>query len=210
MLGGLCLYNSTLGRAESAMLLLALPLVLWILIKYKTRRPHSEEIHLVEEITELSTRAAVLGFLTGLAIMLASSHLLVVGAKIVAIELGMSELLIGLTIVAVGTSLPELATSVVGALRGHHEIAIGNVFGSNIFNLLMVMPAAGLISPLELEAEVFSRDFLAVSVMTLVLVWVMSYKHLREKSATVYLSRFFGGILLITYIIYFISLLPIS
>lgn len=206
MLGGLCLYNAELGRAESAMLLLMLPVILWILIKYKRRRPRSEEIKLVDEITELSTREAILGFIVGLIVMIASSHMLVQGAKIVAIEFGMSELLIGLTIVAIGTSLPELATSVVGALRGHHEIAIGNVFGSNIFNLLMVMPAAGLISPIKLDQEVFTRDFLAVVLLTLALVGVISYLHLRGKAATVYLSRIFGGTLLTAYTIYLITL----
>src|SRR5690606_2179124 len=101
--------------------------------------------------------------------LLASSEALVWGATTTARELGISELVIGLTIVAIGTSLPELAASVMSALRGHHDIAIGNVFGSNLFNLMAVLPLAGIIQPLDLGAAVFYRDFLVLAGITLLL-----------------------------------------
>ena len=89
-------------------------------------------------------------------VLLASAEVTVWSAKTIAQSMGVSELVIGLTVVAIGTSLPELAASVVSAMRGHHDIAIGNVFGSNLFNLMLVMPAAGIISPMAMSPEVFN------------------------------------------------------
>ena len=88
---------------------------------------------------------------------LASAEVTVWSAKTIAQSMGISELVIGLTVVAIGTSSPELAASAVSALRGHHDIAIGNVFGSNLFNIMLVMTSAGAISPIALSPEVFSR-----------------------------------------------------
>lgn len=207
-LAGLCLYNASLDRIESIMMLLAIPLLLWVTVKYKKQHPDAEEIALVDEFSGMPTRTAVIGFLVGLTVMLAASSALVWGARVVALELGMSELMVGLTIVAVGTSLPELAASVASALRGHHDIAIGNVFGSNVFNLLMVMPVAGAIAPVHLDPAVFSRDYFAVCIFTLLLVGVISIKHWLTKKDTVYLTRQFGFVLLIAYIAYYIVLLP--
>ncbi|RLA47662.1 MAG: calcium/sodium antiporter [Gammaproteobacteria bacterium] len=210
ILTGLCLYNARLGRAESILMLLVLPLLLWATIKYKKAHPDQEEKEFTEEIIEVSTRAAIVGFLVGLITMLLASRVLVWGAKIVAFELGMSELVIGLTVLAIGTSLPELAASVAGALRGHHDIAIGNVFGSNMFNFLLVMPIAGVISPLQLEPMVFFRDYLAVCLFTIALVGTIAFKYRRNCIETAYLSRRFGLIMIATYFTYFIILVPTS
>lgn len=211
---GLCLYNGYLGRTESILMLLITPILLWVTIKYKKHHPDQEEKAFVEDIPEIPTSTAAVGFTIGLVAMLVASHGLVWGAKIIAFELGMSELLIGLTIVAIGTSLPELATSIAGTLRGHHDIAIGNVFGSNMFNLLLVMPVAGVIAPLQLESAVFFRDYVAVSVLTLILIGTIVFKHLRNNNhnhkQTVYVSRRFGIVLLSSYVLYFIILLPTS
>ena len=207
-LSRLVLYNAYLGRPESVFLLLLTPVLLWATIKYKKQHPDREEQEFVEEIPALSLGKASAGFLLGLGAMLLASHILVWGAKIIALELGMSELLIGLTIVAIGTSLPELAASIAGTLRGHHDIAIGNVFGSNIFNLLIVMPAAGVIQPLALDSAVFFRDFITLAVLTLLLVGTIWIKHRQNHKQEVYLSRRFGTVLLAIYIAYFIILLP--
>jgi cation:H+ antiporter len=210
LLAGLCLYNAYLGRMESILMFLITPVLLWVTIKYKKHHPDQEEKAFVEDIPSISVSAATAGFFIGLFTMLLASHALVWGAKIVALELGMSELIIGLTIVAIGTSLPELAASIAGTLRGHHDIAIGNVFGSNMFNLLMVMPAAGIITPLTLDPAVFFRDYIAVSVLTLMLIGTIIYKHRQNGKQSVYLSRRFGIVLLSSYILYFIILLPTS
>ena len=92
------------------------------------------------------------------------------GASSVATFLGISELVIGLTVIAIGTSLPELAASVTSAPKGHHDIALGNIIGSNLFNILLVMGIAGSIQPISLGEAIFYRDYLAMAFITLVMV----------------------------------------
>ena len=104
----------------------------------------------------------------GLAVLLGSSRLLVWGASGAAIELGVPEVVVGLTIVAIGTSLPEVAASVAGALKGHPEIAIGNVVGSNIFNMGGVFAVAGLMTTVSIDSVTLTRDFGVMLGMTLV------------------------------------------
>lgn len=107
----------------------------------------------------MSTGRAVMWFSLGLALLLFGSNMLVDGAVTVATHYGVSDLVIGLTIVAVGTSLPELAASVASALKGESDIALGNVIGSNMFNILGVMGVPALLRPGALEPAAMSRDF---------------------------------------------------
>ena len=110
----------------------------------------------------------------GLAVLLGSSRLLVWGASGAAIELGVPEVVVGLTIVAIGTSLPEVAASVAGALKGHPEIAIGNVVGSNIFNMGGVFAVAGLMTTVSIDSVTLSRDFglmLGMTLLVAILAW---------------------------------------
>ena len=212
---GYCLYDQSLGRTESLVMLALIPLLLWVTVKYKVQHPDAEELAEVEDIATTSNAAAATWFLIGLLVMLLSSKILVWGAITTAAEMGISELVIGLTVVAIGTSLPELAASVTSALRGHHDIAIGNVFGSNLFNFLAVMPIAGVISPLQLDSAVFYRDYLAVTALTLLLLGSIALHYFRQrkredKEATVHLSRKFGSIMLLLYVLYFVVLLPTS
>lgn len=206
---GICLFNGSLGRAESALLLLMIAPVLLAMIYYKKDHPDPEIIAEIEQVPELSNTAATLWFLLGLAVMLISARLLVDGAKTVALEFGISELVIGLTIVAIGTSLPELAASVASALKGHHDIAIGNIFGSNLFNLLAVMPIAGVIEPMNVGVTVFYRDYAAVVTLTVVLLLIIAYGLRRNRQHTV-LSRRIGCLLLGLYVLYYSILLPTS
>jgi len=212
---GYCLYDQSLGRTESLVMLALIPLLLWVTVKYKVQHPDAEELAEVEDIATTSNAAAATWFVIGLLLMLLSSKILVWGAITTAAEMGVSELLIGLTVVAIGTSLPELAASVTSALRGHHDIAIGNVFGSNLFNFLAVMPIAGVISPLQLDSAVFYRDHLAVTALTLLLLGAITLHYFRQrkredKAATIHLSRKFGGVMLLLYVLYFVVLLPTS
>lgn len=207
---GYCLYDQNLGRQESLALLALVPLLLWITIKYKAKHPDEEEITEIEDIAKTSTAAATTWFIIGLVIMLLSSKILVWGAQITASQMGISELVIGLTVVAIGTSLPELAASVTSALRGHHDIAIGNIFGSNLFNFLAVMPIAGVIAPLQLDAAVFYRDYLAVSALTLLLVGSIAWRYFQNREQVIHLSRKFGAVLLTLYALYFVVLFPTS
>jgi len=109
----------------------------------------------------------------GLALLIAGGHLLVEGAVGLARDFGMSERLIGLTIVAVGTSLPELATSVIAALRGHSDIAVGNVIGSNIFNVLLILGASSLAGPVAATPSAIALDLIVLGAMTVVAALVI-------------------------------------
>jgi len=218
VLVGYCLYDQTLGRTESMVMLAIIPLLLWVTVKYKVQHPDPEEEAEVAEVESMATSsnaAAAMWFILGLLVMLLSSKILVWGAVTTATEMGVSELIIGLTVVAIGTSLPELSASVTSALRGHHDIAIGNIFGSNLFNFLAVMPIAGVISPLQLDSAVFYRDYLSVTALTLLLLGSIAVHYFRQrkhedKAATVHLSRKFGSVMLLLYVLYFVVLLPTS
>jgi cation:H+ antiporter len=146
--------NGVIGRIEGALLLLgAMGYTAFLVIQ---SRRESREIQAEYEAEfgsggdgEARSRALVNALLIGggLALLVVGSRLLVTGAVTVAELLGVSQLVIGLTVVAIGTSLPEVATSVIATLRGERDIAVGNVVGSNIFNILLVLGAAGIVAP---------------------------------------------------------------
>jgi cation:H+ antiporter len=148
---------------------------------------------------EMSLKAGIIWLIIGLVLLIASSRLLVWGAVGVAHEFGVSDLIIGLTIVALGTSLPELAASVIAARKGEHDIAIGNVVGSNMFNILAVIGIATIIAPMNgIPVEVLNRDWIVMFVLTIALL-VMSYGF-RNKEGKI--TRFEGMILVVCYIAY--------
>jgi len=111
-------------------------------------------------------RRAVVWLVVGLLLLIASSRILVWGAVKIAHGFGVSDLIIGLTVVAVGTSLPELASSIIAARKGEHDIALGNILGSNLFNTLAVVGIAGIIGPMKVGPEVFSRDIMVMAALT--------------------------------------------
>jgi cation:H+ antiporter len=123
--------------------------------------------------------------------------MLVWGAVEIAQSLGVSDLVIGLTVVAIGTSLPELASSVMAARRGEHDIALGNVIGSNMFNTLVVVGLAGVIHPLSLEKDLLYRDVTTMTVMTIALV-VLGYGFKGQGR----INRVEGGLLFTSYFVY--------
>ncbi|MCR8921563.1 calcium/sodium antiporter [Dasania sp. GY-MA-18] len=219
-----CLYDLHLSWQDGVILLVTLAVIFYILVTSKSHQPDAEHEADVEHIPTMSSGKAWLLFAVGFALLIASSQLLVWGAKIVAIELGVSELIIGLTIVAVGTSLPELAATVASALKGHHDIALGNIIGSNLFNLLAVMAMPALISPTALSPEVFSRDYMSMAGITVLLAAILYGHYLWAKRSnaklsssngtpallpTQYLGRLAGAALLICYVAYYYLLFPI-
>lgn len=209
-IAGLILYDGYLGRAENLMLIgLIFPLI-FITVKYKKTHVSPEEIAVGEDIPNITMGAASLWFVVGLAVLLSSSHITVWSAKTIAEAMGVSELVVGLTVVAIGTSLPELAASVVSALRGHHDIAIGNVFGSNLFNLMLVMSSAGVISPMAMSPEVYSRDYLSLAAMTVLLIAMVAFALRRAagSGSSARLSRGFGLVLISGYAFYYVLLWP--
>lgn len=114
-----------------------------------------------------SLKSSLLKLIGGLLILVLSSRLLVWGAVKVAARAGVNDLLIGLTVVAIGTSLPELASSLAAIRRKENDIAFGNVIGSNLFNTLLVVGIAGVITPFEITSDVLSRDMLTMGILTL-------------------------------------------
>ena len=122
--------------------------------------------------TNMKTGKAVLYLIGGLAGLVVGSNVFVDHASNLAFALGISEAVVGLTVVAGGTSLPELATSVVAARKGQSAIAIGNVIGSNVFNILMILGLTGVICPLEIEGITLVDQ--AVMLVSIVLVWLFS------------------------------------
>jgi cation:H+ antiporter len=147
----------------------------------------------------MSLKLGVIWLIFGLILLIISSRILVWGAVGVAVEFGVSDLIIGLTIVALGTSLPELAASVIAARKGEHDIAIGNVVGSNMFNLLAVIGIAVVIAPMNnIPLEVLKRDWIIMLLLTIAL-FVMAYGF---KGRDGRINRVEGTILILCYIAY--------
>ncbi|ARM31709.1 calcium/sodium antiporter [Prosthecochloris sp. HL-130-GSB] len=126
-----------------------------------------EEMEQELDLHAMPVSKAMFWLVAGLVFLVVSSRILVWGAVEIAHGFGVSDLVIGLTVVAVGTSLPELASSLIAIRRGEHDIALGNVIGSNLFNTLAVVGLAGAIHPMSVGPEVFNRDILLMSALTL-------------------------------------------
>jgi cation:H+ antiporter len=161
-----------------------------------------------ETATELQAHAMPIGkalmwLVLGLVVLVISSRLLVWGAVSVAQALGVSDLVIGLTVVAVGTSLPELASCIAAARKGEHDLALGNVLGSNLFNTLAVVGVAAAISPMQVPAEAVHRDLLVMGGLTAAL-FVMGWGW-RGRMGRI--NRFEASVLLLVYVGYTMVLL---
>jgi len=173
----LVIEDNYLGRADGLILISSVLLLMWWVTRQAMLNRADDALY--EEYEKelpkpMSTRSALIWLVLGLVVLVISSKILVWGAVHIATEFGVSDLLIGLTIVAIGTSLPELAASIAGALKNEHDIAIGNVVGSNMFNTLAVMGIPGLIYPSTLQAGVLDRDVPVVFMLTIALV-IMAY-----------------------------------
>lgn len=156
-----------------------------------------------EPIGDLSLPRALLYVLAGLLVLVASSRLLVWGAVTIAGHFGVSDLIIGLSIVAVGTSLPELASSLVAASKGEDELALGNILGSNLFNTLAVVGLAAGISPMQTEPAILLRDIPVMAVLTAAL-FLLGWA---PKDRAGRINRLEGALLLAVYVAYTLTLL---
>lgn len=196
----LLLLDGELGRLDGVILLVGLVGLLFAMVRIsmgsRANDPMTADI-LAEMPQAISTGKAVIYFTLGLALLLFSSRILVWGAVNIAMEFGVSDLIIGLTIVALGTSLPELAASVTSALKKEHDIAIGNVLGSNMYNLLAVLAVPGLLAPGVFDPLVLSRDMVMMIGLTLAL-FIMGYGF----GGSGRISRFEGLLLLLAFIGY--------
>ncbi len=136
--------------------------------------PMATEVSAELQAHAMPIRRALFWLAVGLVLLIISSRILVWGAVDLATAFGVSDLIIGLTIVAVGTSLPELASSIIAARKGEHDLALGNILGSNLFNTLAVVGIAGLITPIGVADEVLVRDLPVMAALTLAL-FVLGY-----------------------------------
>ena len=157
----------------------------------------SLEVDFELEIPKMSLGIAIFWLVFGFALLLISSKVLVWGSIEIAQFFGVSDLIIGLTIVALGTSLPELAATITSALKGEHDLAIGNIIGSNIFNLLAVIGIPAIITPIDLTENVIQRDFFSMIGMSFAL-FIMAYGFKGNGR----INRLEGFLLLCSYIAY--------
>ena len=199
---GYLLLDNTLTLFEGVILLAGFfALVLWSVFAAFRSRGDSFEDQMDIELNEdiMSLKVGIMWLIFGLILLIASSRLRVWGAVGVANSFGVSDLIIGLTIVALGTSLPELAASVMAARKGEHDIAIGNVVGSNMFNLLAVIGIAVVIAPMNnIPLEVLKRDWLIMLLLTIAL-FAMAYGF-RGRDGRI--NRVEGTILILCYVAY--------
>lgn len=171
MLLMMCL-DSTISRLDAAILFLFFVVFMIITVRGARQGGDAEEAQQAEEKPKSPAWAAAM-IVVGLALLIGGSNVFVDNASALASSLGVSDAVIGLTIVACGTSLPELATSVVSARRGQSGIAIGNVLGSNVFNILMILGITGIIQPMQISG-ITSVD-LSMLVASMILLWLFSY-----------------------------------
>jgi cation:H+ antiporter len=187
------LLDGSLGRFEGALFVTTALALTASLVRGSRKPPVELATELAHAIADAAStagapaaatspgRAGAIAFI-GLIVLLVGGHFFVDSATRLAVTLGMSERLVGLTIRAVGTSLPELATGVIAARRGHGDIAIGNVIGSNVFNVLLCLGAAGLASPLHDVSASFLRDACIALAMTLVAVFFLRNERMSSRA----------------------------
>ncbi len=208
--GVLIFTDGVLSRFDGVVLILLFFVLMGWSIYQGRRSPQDDDLALQVEKElqdQMSLPVALLSLVGGLVFLVISSRMLVWGGVEVALTLGVSELIIGLTIVAIGTSLPELASSLAAVRKNEHELAIGNVIGSNMFNTSLVLGIAGSISPTVLEPEVMTRDFPVMIVLTLILFFVTYWF---RGPGTGQINRVEGGALLTCYVGYTTALIVMA
>ncbi len=195
LLALVCLFNLYLGTFDGLVLLVGLALILYRLATVSKSGLSDALESDLEDFPDMGTMKSAAWFVIGLAILLASSHMLVVAAGEIAQRFQVSNMVIGLTVVAVGTSLPELSVTVTAARQGHVDMAIGNVVGSNILNILAVLAIPALMAPQEISPVVLWRNYGMMMALTALLV-LFAYGIGSRKVIT----RFEGTVLLAAWI----------
>jgi len=174
-------------------------LMTWSIIQGIKKNPDTLAVQVEKSlVSDFSLKKSLWMLVSGLAVLIVSSRLLVYGAVEIARYFEVSDSIIGLTVVAVGTSLPELAASIIAAKKGEPDIAIGNVIGSNLFNTLGVVGIAGMIHPFALESAIVYRDMTLMALLT-VSLFVIGYGFRGRKGR---INRFEGTFLVFVYLIY--------
>ena len=204
---GWCLYDLQLDRLEGSLLVGLLVAMLYYLIRQHRQHPgeyaqyDSDTLELAEDHIEpdgMTLPQALFWIVLGLVLLIVSSKTLVWGASNIAREFGISELIIGLTIVALGTSLPELAASIASLKKNVPDVAIGNVIGSNLFNSLAVIGIPALLTPFAFERSALTRDLPVVIGLTVLLVLMSRFPGALPR----FLTRTKGVFLFAAFVIY--------
>jgi cation:H+ antiporter len=193
------MFDRELDRVDGLILLCGLTYILWQLLRSEkeTDPADSALASELEELPQMNQGSAVFWLISGLLVLLAAAQLLVYAATEIALELGISSMIIGLTIVAVGTSLPELAATVGAAMKGQPDIAIGNIVGSNILNILAVLAVPGIVSATALDFSALWRDSGMMLALTLMLA-LFAY----GLNSRAVITRFEGMVMLLAWIGY--------
>ncbi|MBB3329200.1 cation:H+ antiporter [Halomonas campaniensis] len=201
LLSALLMWGGVIGRLEGALLLVLLAAFIGTSI-LRARREGADALavdtqeSLAEHPMSLAAGLAWTGI--GLVLLVVSSRILVWGAVAIAQGFGVSDLIIGLTVVAVGTSLPELASSISALRRREHDLVLGNVVGSNLFNTLGVVGLAAVIHPIQVGAEVLLRDWSLMAAMTVLMaVFALGWRGREGR-----INRLEGAVLLAMYLGY--------
>ena len=186
-------WNNYLSRTEGFIMVSLLIVYLWRALRSKEITGASlEDINLFSKYKRTSFQIALVTI--GIAMLVIGANCMVEGATNIARNLGVSEWLIGISIVALGTSLPELTSSIIAAKKGHGEMAIGNVFGSIIFNILMVIGIVSLIKPLTIGEEIYA-DLIYATVLTCLLLLLIRMGYVIRKRDGIILTVFYGSYL---------------
>lgn len=167
VVGGLLAWTHQLNSWVGIALIIGLMLYLWIMVRSIKKHKTNKASQPVRDDHSPLWRSGLF-WVIGLGLLFLSSEIMVSSASTLARHFGMSDLLIGLTIVAIGTSLPEFATTAFSAIKGHHDIALGNVLGSNVFNLLAVLAMPALFSPTAVPHSLLMRDYPVMCLLTLI------------------------------------------
>ncbi len=183
-------FDHFLGHVGGFMLLAGFALFMAYSIYSASRSPEHDSNDLVVQMSKLKSAIFVLG---GLLLLIVGSNVFVDHASQLAFSMGISEGVVGLTVVAGGTSLPELATTVVAARKGQSALAIGNVIGSNVFNILLILGLTATIHPLQIEG--ITTIDMAVMLLSVSFVWIFCFTRLKVE-------RWEGFVLLIGYLAY--------
>ena len=163
-----CFTGQEISRIEGSIFTFFILLFVYMTVKKAIKGRNDQQVNQPKYSIWMSIVVSIIG----LAFIIVGGNVVVDSAKQIALSFGMSEMLVGLTIVSIGTSLPELVTSVVAAKKGHSDIAIGNVVGSNIFNILFILGLASMVRPIGVEAVIFTD--LAIMMVVFILSYVIA------------------------------------
>ena len=196
---GYALIDLSISKFESVLLLM-----IFLYFIYVTYQNRSNDDQMQESFTEESSIYTIFALLFGLIALVAGSNYAVVYAEKIAVLLKISELVIGLTIIAIGTSLPELAATISAVIKKKTDMVVGNVIGSNVLNITLVVPIIGFFSNVQLDSLILSRDFFVMIIATILFVIIgISYS---SKAFGINSIKLVGLILVSSYLIYILSL----